>query len=132
MALTIKENSPVKFITGNYVGFNTLALDCNCRPRDFCQLVERADTTSFQVGLRVIGAEAVQNGDFAASTGWDFSAGNWTFDAGDNEADCDASANNDLKQVDILGVGNYYKITYTIKNYTSGTSCLSRIPPCSQ
>ena len=43
MGIVYKNNAPVKFITGNYVGHNDRT--CHTDQFEFCQYVERLDTT---------------------------------------------------------------------------------------
>ena len=64
-----------------------------------------------------LGPELVTNGDFATDTNWVKGTG-WIISGGS------ANANNstrDLYQENVVESGKYYKVTYTISNYVSGS-----------
>lgn len=92
-----------------------------CYDEAFCIRVDTGDVSQFQVELtQSSGTELVQNGDFASSTGWTFGT-NWAYDGVNDEADATgATDTNELQQNGILTVGQYYVMSFEVKNYISG------------
>jgi len=64
-----------------------------------------------------LGPELVTNGDFATDSSWVKGAG-WTISNGSANA---SNSTSDLYQENIVQSGKYYKVTYTISNYVSGS-----------
>lgn len=123
MALVYKDNAPVKFITGNYVGHN----DRTCHTDEFlfCQYVERADTTLYQVGATANSAELVTAGDFSTACGVDWTCGtDWNIAAG-FVTKVPGGAGNILTQPLCIMSGRRYQVQFTILNITAGTLSVS-------
>lgn len=91
-----------------------------CYDEAFCIRVDTGDESQFQVELtEITGTELVQNGDFAASTGWTFGT-NWAYDGTADEADATGATTGILHQDGILTAGEYYIMSFEVKNYISG------------
>lgn len=109
MALNCIRNQPIDFCTR-----------IECYDEEFCIRVDTADVSQFQVELtQSTGAELVQNGDFASSTGWTFGT-NWAYDGVNDEADATGATTGILRQNGILNTGDYYVMSFEVKNYVSG------------
>jgi hypothetical protein len=67
--------------------------------------------------VEVLGAELVTNGDFATDNSWIKGSG-WTISGGSANA---SNSTADLYQENVVESGKYYKVTYTISNYVSGS-----------
>jgi hypothetical protein len=63
------------------------------------------------------GAELVTNGDFSSDTNWIKGTG-WNISGNSANA---SNTTSDLYQENVVESGKYYKVTYTISNYVSGT-----------
>ena len=64
-----------------------------------------------------LGSELVVNGDFATDSDWTKGVG-WTISGGSANG---SSTTGDLRQDPVVENGKYYKVTYTISNYVSGS-----------
>ena len=64
-----------------------------------------------------LGNELVTNGNFATDSNWTKGAG-WTISGG---AANGSSTTGDLYQENVVESGKYYKVTFTISNYVSGS-----------
>ena len=65
------------------------------------------------------GSELVTNGDFATDSDWTKGTG-WSISSGTANANS-ASSSYFYQNINELGVGKTYKVTYTITSYTSGS-----------
>ena len=65
------------------------------------------------------GSELVTNGDFATDSNWTKGTG-WSISSGTANANS-ASSSYFYQNINELGVGKTYKVTYTITSYTSGS-----------
>ena len=63
------------------------------------------------------GVQLITNGDFSSDTNWVKGAG-WNISGGSANG---SSTTGDLYQENVVEAGKYYKITYTISNYVSGS-----------
>lgn len=111
MALTYIDNSPVRFIEAPYIANN----DRDCFPDkfDFCQLMERADLTDYQVDLGSNTGELVTAGDFSTACGVDWTCGaGWAIAAG--KATKAAGGVTDLEQPVCIMEGRRYRFSMTI------------------
>jgi hypothetical protein len=87
---------------------------------------DTATATSTKVGtmryrtdteyVEVDGVELVTNGDFATDTGWTKGTG-WTISGGTADA---ATATSDFTQTVSFTLGQTYRLTYTVSNYSAG------------
>lgn len=117
MALVYKDNAPVKFITGTYVGYDAENNNCNCFTKPWCQLVERADTTNYQVQVTANSAELVTAGDFSTACGVDWTCGaNWAIAAG--VATHTAGVIGNLTQPICVMNDRYYRVRFDIDAIT--------------
>jgi len=66
--------------------------------------------------VEVDGVELVTNGDFATDTGWTKGTG-WTISGGTADA---ATATSDFTQTVSFTLGQTYRLTYTVSNYSAG------------
>lgn len=115
MALIYKNNAPVKFITGNYVGHNDRT--CHTDQFKFCQYVERLDTTLYQVGVTANSVELVTAGDFSTGCGVDWTCGaNWAIAAG--AATHTAGVGGNLTQPVCIMTDRYYRVRFDIDAIT--------------
>jgi hypothetical protein len=133
-------------LTSGVASFNPISLFATgsqgfwLEPSDLTTMfTDRAGTTPVTtpgqtVGLRldkskglVLGSELVTNGDFSGgSTGWTTQAG-WSISGGAANATTVVAAN--VSQLGILTVGKYYKISFTISNFTAGFGAILVITP---
>ncbi len=121
MALVYRDNAPVKFITGTYVGYDAENNDCNCFTKPWCQLVERADTTNYQVGATANSADLVTAGDFSTVCGVDWTCGtDWAIGASVAQKD-PGIANQSLTQPLCIMSGRRYQVRFTIDLISAGT-----------
>ena len=67
--------------------------------------------------VEVTGTELVTNGDFATDSGWTKGTG-WTISAGTANA---ATTTSDFTQTVSFTLGQTYRLTYTVSNYSAGT-----------
>tara|TARA_B110000046_G_scaffold175440_1_gene200115 strand:+ start:406 stop:1875 length:1470 start_codon:yes stop_codon:yes gene_type:complete len=67
-----------------------------------------------------LGAELVDNKDFATDSDWSKGTG-WTISGGTANCDGTQSGNTDLSQNITTDTGEQYKITYTVSNYSAGS-----------
>jgi hypothetical protein len=75
----------------------------------------------------VLGSELVVNGNFDTdTTGWTTQSG-WSISGGTANANTTTAAN--VSQLGILTVGKYYKISFTISNFTAGFGAILVITP---
>lgn len=119
MGLTYKNNAPVKFITGNYVGHNDRT--CHTDQFRFCQYVERADTTLYQVAVTANSADLVTDGGFVAACGVNWTCGtDWNIAAG-VASKIPGGAANSLTQSLCIMSGRKYVVQFTITAITAGT-----------
>jgi len=119
MALVYKDNAPVKFITGNYVGHN----DRTCHTDEFlfCQYVERLDTTLYQVGVTANSAELVTDGIFAAACGVNWTCGtDWSIVTG-LAIKAPGIVNQSFTQPLCIMSGRRYQVRFTIGTILAGT-----------
>lgn len=109
MAITCIPYQPIDFCNQQF-----------CFDEEFCLRVQTSDTSMIQFGLSPTGSELVQNGDFAASTGWNFGTG-WTYDGTADEADASAVAGGGFLDQDLsINDNHLYKIVIEVKNYAGG------------
>jgi hypothetical protein len=79
----------------------------------------KAGTMRYRTGteyVEVNGTELVTNGDFATDTGWTKGTG-WTISGGTANA---ATATSDFTQTVSFTLGQTYRLTYTVSNYSAG------------
>jgi len=74
-----------------------------------------------QFNLTKIGDELVTNGDFATDSDWSKGSG-WSITDGKASCDGNQTSQTTLQSVSnlALGIGNLFKITFDISNYSSG------------
>lgn len=111
MGLIYKDNAPVKFIEGDYIGHNSR--DCFVDNHDFCQLVERADDTQYQVEVTAFSADLISDGIFVNACGVDWTCGaNWNIGLG--LAEKTGGGANSITQVVQIANNRYYRITFNL------------------
>ena len=76
-----------------------------------------SSSVSVLVANETIGAELVTNGNFATNSGWTKGT-DWTISGGTANA---AAVTSDLTQTVSFTLGQTYKLTYTVSNYSAGT-----------
>jgi len=115
MSLSYIDNQPVKFISGNYIGHNDR--DCHNDHMEFCQYVERLDTTVYQVNINSNSSELVTAGDFSTACGVDWTCGaNWAIAAG--VAVHTAGVGGNLTQPVCIMNDRYYRVRFDIDAIT--------------
>lgn len=119
MALIYKNNAPVKFITGNYVGHNDRT--CHTDQFKFCQYVERLDTTLYQVAVTANSVQLVTDSGFGAACGVNWTCGtDWNIAAG-AASKIPGGAGNSLTQSICIMNGRKYFVQFTITAISAGT-----------
>lgn len=122
MSLIYLNNAPVKFITGNYLGYQNSPY-CNVYEPDYCQLVEKDDTTSFQVkSCDFSGANPVTNGNFSIDAFWTKGTG-WDIDPDNNKAEhTGATGEGTLSQDLGLQSGYTIELSFEVDNFNDNAS----------
>lgn len=119
MGLVYKNNAPVKFITGNYVGHNDRI--CHTDQFQFCQYVERLDTTLYQVGVTANTGNLVIDSTFDTACGVNWTCGvDWNIAAG-VATKVPGGAANSLTQPLCIMRNRYYNIQFTVVLISAGT-----------
>jgi hypothetical protein len=80
---------------------------------------DKVGTMRYRTGteyVEVTGTELVTNGDFATDSGWTKGTG-WTISGGTANA---ATATSDFTQTVSFTLGQTYRLTYTVSNYSAG------------
>lgn len=125
MALVYKDNAPVKFITGTYVGYDAENNNCNCFTKPWCQLVERLDTTTYQVGTTANTDTLVTDGGFVAACGVNWTCGtDWNI-AGAVATKVPGIAAQALFQSICIMPNRRYVIQFTVNAISAGTILIS-------
>lgn len=109
--VTFDYNNPQHLVTDNSA--STIALS---NLKGYWALSEGAGDYAYNSAV-ALGSEEVDNGDFATDDGWVKGAG-WTISGGSANG---SSTTGDLYQEAVTESGKYYKVTYTISNYDSGS-----------
>jgi hypothetical protein len=124
--ITTKINGPVKFLEEGETPFDEIeSSDCNCKGRDFCQIVHSGDNTPFQVELsEATGTDLAANGTFTTDTSWTKGTG-WTITGGKAVY---AGGGGELSQtISTLKASTYYKIIFTVSEYSNSETLLVSI-----
>jgi hypothetical protein len=124
--ITTKINGPVKFLEEGETPFDEIeSSDCNCKGRDFCQIVHSGDNTPFQVELsEATGTDLSANGTFTTDVSWTKGTG-WTITGGKAVY---ATGGGELSQtISTLKASTYYKIIFTVSEYSNSETLLVSI-----
>jgi hypothetical protein len=124
--ITAKINGPVQFLEDGETPFDEIAAsDCNCKGRDFCQIVHSGDNTPFQVELsEATGTDIAANGSFTTDVSWTKGTG-WSITGGKAEY---AGGGGEISQtISTLKARTYYKIVFTISEYSNSETLLVSI-----